>query len=37
MNVEVAQTVGSGHFIQIECPYQVNAIIDRYLYTKGLA
>jgi hypothetical protein len=25
------QTVGSGHFCQLEVPEQVNAMIDRYL------
>jgi hypothetical protein len=30
-NVTVAQTVGTGHFIELECPDQVNAMIDRFL------
>jgi pimeloyl-ACP methyl ester carboxylesterase len=27
----IGQTVGSGHFVQLEVPGQVNAMIDRYL------
>ena len=27
------QTVGSGHFHQLEVPEQVNAMIDRFLVT----
>jgi pimeloyl-ACP methyl ester carboxylesterase len=30
-NVMVAQTVGAGHFIQLEVPDQVNAMIERFL------
>jgi pimeloyl-ACP methyl ester carboxylesterase len=30
-NVMVAQTIGAGHFIQLEVPDQVNAMIDRFL------
>ena len=30
-NVMVAQTIGSGHFIQLEVPDQVNAMIERFL------
>ena len=33
-NVSVAQTVGSGHFIELECPDQVNAMIARFLYVN---
>jgi pimeloyl-ACP methyl ester carboxylesterase len=33
-NVTVAQTVGSGHFIELECPDQVNAMIARFLYVN---
>ncbi|MER7167217.1 alpha/beta fold hydrolase [Micromonospora sp. NPDC000207] len=28
---DIGQTVGSGHFVQLEVPDQVNAMIDRYL------
>jgi len=30
-NVMVAQTIGAGHFIQLEVPEQVNAMIERFL------
>ena len=30
-NVMVAQTIGAGHFIQLEVPDQVNAMIERFL------
>jgi pimeloyl-ACP methyl ester carboxylesterase len=30
-NVLVAQTIGAGHFIQLEVPDQVNAMIERFL------
>lgn len=30
----VAQTTGSGHFIELECADQVNAMIDRFLYVN---
>lgn len=30
-NLQYGQTVGSGHFCQIEVPEQVNAMIDRFL------
>lgn len=36
-NVSVAQTVGSGHFIELECPDQVNAMIARFLYVNDFA
>lgn len=32
----VGQTVGSGHFCQLEVPGQVNAMIDRFLALTGL-
>ncbi|MFC0527715.1 alpha/beta fold hydrolase [Phytohabitans kaempferiae] len=34
-NVFVAQTVGSGHFVQIEVPDQVHATIERFLTIVG--
>jgi pimeloyl-ACP methyl ester carboxylesterase len=36
-NVAVAQTVGSGHFIELECPDQVNAMIARFLFVNDFA
>jgi len=30
-NVAVAQTAGCGHFIELECPDQVNAMVGRFL------
>jgi pimeloyl-ACP methyl ester carboxylesterase len=30
-NVTVARTAGAGHFIQLQIPDQVNAMIDRFL------
>jgi pimeloyl-ACP methyl ester carboxylesterase len=35
--VTVGQVVGAGHFIQVDCPDQVNPIIDKWLATSGLA
>ena len=35
-NVMVAQTVGSGHFIQLEVPDQVNAMIERFLAVSAV-
>ena len=35
-NVMVAQTVGAGHFIQLEVPDQVNAMIERFLAVTGV-
>ena len=35
-NVVVAQTTGSGHFIELECADQVNAMIDRFLQVNDL-
>jgi pimeloyl-ACP methyl ester carboxylesterase len=31
----IGQTVGSGHFNQLEVPHQVNAMIERFLVTNG--
>lgn len=31
--LQVARTVGSGHFLELEVPAQVNAMIDRFLTT----
>jgi pimeloyl-ACP methyl ester carboxylesterase len=33
-NMQFGQTVGSGHFCQLEVPDQVNAMIDRFLIIK---
>ena len=30
-DIEVGMTVGAGHFIQLEVPEQVNAMIERFL------
>lgn len=35
-NVMVAQTVGAGHFIQLEVPDQVHAMIERFLLVNGV-
>jgi pimeloyl-ACP methyl ester carboxylesterase len=35
-NVVVGQTVGAGHFIQLEVPDQVHAMIERFLATTGV-
>ncbi|HEV8298461.1 MAG TPA: alpha/beta hydrolase [Acidimicrobiales bacterium] len=35
-NVMVAQTIGAGHFIQLEVPDQVHAMIDRFLTVTGV-
>jgi pimeloyl-ACP methyl ester carboxylesterase len=35
--ITIGQTVGSGHFNQIEVPDQVNAMIERFLAVNGLA
>jgi pimeloyl-ACP methyl ester carboxylesterase len=35
-NVMVAQTVGAGHFIQLEVPDQVHAMIERFLHVNGV-
>ncbi len=35
-NFEYGQVVGTGHFLQLEVPDQVNAMIDRFLRTHGL-
>jgi hypothetical protein len=29
--ITIGQTVGAGHFIQLEVPDQVNAMIERFL------
>ena len=36
-DLEVGITVGAGHFIQLEVPEQVNAMIERFLaiYARG--
>jgi pimeloyl-ACP methyl ester carboxylesterase len=31
--VQVGQVIGSGHFIQLEVPEQVNAMLERFLST----
>lgn len=33
--ITIGQTVGSGHFIQLEVPGQVNAMIERFLTITG--
>jgi len=33
----VAQTVGSGHYHQLEVPTQVNAMIERFIALSGNA
>jgi pimeloyl-ACP methyl ester carboxylesterase len=35
--VAVGQTIGTGHFVEVECPDQVHAMIDRFLLVNGLA
>lgn len=35
--ITIGQTVGSGHFIQLEVPDQVNAMIERFQMITGLA
>ena len=35
-NIVIGQTVGSGHFNQLEVPDQVNAMIDQFLVINGL-
>ena len=34
--ITVGQTVGAGHFNQLEVPGQVNAMIERFLAVNGL-
>jgi pimeloyl-ACP methyl ester carboxylesterase len=34
--ITIGQTVGSGHFLQLEVPDQVNAMIERFLTITGL-
>jgi hypothetical protein len=35
--ITIGQAVGSGHFIQLEVPDQVNAMIERFLTITGLS
>jgi pimeloyl-ACP methyl ester carboxylesterase len=35
--ITVGQTVGAGHFNQLEVPGQVNAMIERFLVVNGLS
>ena len=35
--ITIGQTVGAGHFNQLEVPEQVNAMIERFMVVKGLA
>jgi pimeloyl-ACP methyl ester carboxylesterase len=35
--ITIGQTVGAGHFIQLEVPDQVNAMIERFLAITGLS
>ena len=35
--ITIGQTVGAGHFIQLEVPDQVNAMIERFLTITGLS
>jgi pimeloyl-ACP methyl ester carboxylesterase len=35
--VTVGQTIGTGHFIEVECPDQVNAMINRFLVINDFA
>jgi pimeloyl-ACP methyl ester carboxylesterase len=35
--ITIGQTVGSGHFCQLEVPGQVNAMIERFLAINGLS
>jgi hypothetical protein len=35
--ITVGQTVGAGHFNQLEVPGQVNAMIERFLAVNGLS
>lgn len=35
--ITIGQTVGAGHFIQLEVPDQANAMIDRFLTITGLS
>jgi pimeloyl-ACP methyl ester carboxylesterase len=34
--ITIGQTVGAGHFIQLEVPDQVNAMIERFLTITDL-
>ena len=35
--ITIGQTVGAGHFNQLEVPDQVNAMIEKFLAVTGLA
>ena len=35
--ITIGQTVGAGHFNQLEVPDQVNAMIERFLAVNGLS
>ncbi|HEY1322714.1 MAG TPA: alpha/beta hydrolase, partial [Streptosporangiaceae bacterium] len=35
--ITVGQTVGAGHFNQLEVPGQMNAMIERFLVVNGLS
>jgi pimeloyl-ACP methyl ester carboxylesterase len=35
--ITIGQTVGAGHFIQLEVPDQVNAMIERFLTVTGMS
>jgi hypothetical protein len=34
--IVIGQTVGAGHFHQLEVPEQVNAMIERFLRVSGI-
>jgi pimeloyl-ACP methyl ester carboxylesterase len=36
-SITVGQTVGAGHFNQLEVPEQVNSMIERFLAINGLS
>jgi len=36
LHVVIGRTVGAGHFHQLEVPGQINAMIDRFLATRGV-
>jgi pimeloyl-ACP methyl ester carboxylesterase len=36
VGVTVGQTIGTGHFVELECPDQVHAMVDRFLEINGL-